>query len=77
MLRLDAFPRSAKYDPEWVLANEMGPNARWLTEWLCEALSIEPGMRVLDTGCGRAMSSIFLAREFGLQMWAEYGPQLW
>lgn len=27
-------------------------------------------MRVLDLGCGRAASSIFLRREFGLQVWA-------
>jgi hypothetical protein len=28
------------------------------------------GMRVLDLGCGRASSSIFLRREFGVQVWA-------
>jgi cyclopropane fatty-acyl-phospholipid synthase-like methyltransferase len=27
-------------------------------------------MRVLDLGCGRAKSSIFLAREFGVEVWA-------
>src|SRR5439155_22574540 len=27
-------------------------------------------MRVLDLGCGRAASSIFLRREFGAQIWA-------
>jgi SAM-dependent methyltransferase len=27
-------------------------------------------MRVLDLGCGRAVSSIFLHREFGVQVWA-------
>jgi Methyltransferase domain len=27
-------------------------------------------MRVLDLGCGRAASSIFLHREFGVQVWA-------
>jgi cyclopropane fatty-acyl-phospholipid synthase-like methyltransferase len=27
-------------------------------------------MRVLDLGCGRALSSIFLRREFGVQVWA-------
>jgi cyclopropane fatty-acyl-phospholipid synthase-like methyltransferase len=45
-------------------------NALWLTEWLCEALDLRPGMRVLDLGCGRAMSSVFLRREFGVQVWA-------
>lgn len=64
------FPRSAGYDPEWVLENQMGPNALWLVEWLCEGLAIEPGMRVLDLGCGKAMTSVFLARELGARVWA-------
>ncbi len=69
-MTLPQFPRSAKYDPQWMLDNEMGPNAVWLTEWLCEVMDLKPGMRVLDLGCGKAMSSIFLAREFGVQVWA-------
>jgi cyclopropane fatty-acyl-phospholipid synthase-like methyltransferase len=48
----------------------MGSNVLWLTEWLCERLELRPGMRVLDLGCGRAKSSIFLAREFDVQVWA-------
>jgi SAM-dependent methyltransferase len=48
----------------------MGPNALWLTEWLCEELDLSPGMRVLDLGCGTAMSGIFLAKEFGVRVWA-------
>ncbi|MCC2671162.1 MAG: rebM 2 [Armatimonadetes bacterium] len=39
-------------------------------EWLTEALELRPGMRVLDLGCGRAAASIFLHREFGVQVWA-------
>ena len=70
MLQNEAFPLSAKYDPEWMLANEMGPNALWLTEALCQVMELTPGMRVLDMGCGRVMSSVFLAREFGGQVWA-------
>ena len=70
LLQNDAFPKSSKYDPQWVIENEMGPNALWLTESLCEAMDLKPGMRVLDMGCGRAMSSIFLAKEFGVQVWA-------
>jgi len=64
------FPRSASYDPLWMLENQMGPNAVWLTEALVRAMPLEPGMRVLDLGCGRALSSIFLARELGVQVWA-------
>jgi cyclopropane fatty-acyl-phospholipid synthase-like methyltransferase len=64
------FPRSALYDPEWVLENTMGPNVLWLTESLSELMTLQSGMRVLDMGCGKAVSSIFLAKEFGVQVWA-------
>jgi cyclopropane fatty-acyl-phospholipid synthase-like methyltransferase len=64
------FPRSSGYDSGWMLENQMGPNAIWLMEWLTQAMALEPGMRVLDLGCGKAMTSIFLAREFGVRVWA-------
>ncbi len=67
----ERFPRSSAYHPEWVLAGVSGgANPLWLTEWLTEKLDLRPGMRVLDLGCGRALSSIFLHREFGVQVWA-------
>jgi ubiquinone/menaquinone biosynthesis C-methylase UbiE len=67
----DRFPRSSRYHPEWVLANASGgANSLWLTEWLTTAFDLQPGMRVLDLGCGRASSSIYLRREFGVQVWA-------
>jgi SAM-dependent methyltransferase len=53
-----------------VLENLMGPNVLWLTEALLEVLDLQPGMRVLDLGCGKAVSSIFLARETGAKVWA-------
>jgi len=64
------FPRSARYPPEWALDHLMGPNVLWLAESLSQVMDLRPGMRVLDLGCGKAVSSIFLAREFGLQVWA-------
>jgi SAM-dependent methyltransferase len=64
------YRRSNAYDPRWVLANQMGPNALWLIESLSEVMTFEPGMRVLDLGCGTAMTSIFLAKEFGVDVWA-------
>lgn len=69
-LRNSRFPRSSRYHPDWVIANSMGSHALWLTEWLTSDMELKPGMRVLDLGCGRAITSIFLAREFGVQVWA-------
>ncbi len=67
----ERFPRSSKYHPDWIVASASGgANSLWLTEWLADALDLKPGMRVLDLGCGRASSSIFLHREFGVQVWA-------
>ncbi|HVJ85676.1 MAG TPA: class I SAM-dependent methyltransferase [Caulifigura sp.] len=65
------FPRSSKYNPDWLRASVSGgANPLWLAEWLSEAVDLRPGLRVLDLGCGRASSSIFLHREFGVEVWA-------
>lgn len=70
-LRSDRFPLSNKYHPDWLIAGcSGGANPLWLTEWLVSALDLRPGMRVLDLGCGRALSSIFLRAEFDLEVWA-------
>jgi SAM-dependent methyltransferase len=67
----DRFPRASRYHPDWVRASASGgANALWLVEWLVGAVELRPGMRVLDLACGRAMSSVFLHREFGVQVWA-------
>jgi len=70
-LRSARFPRSNKYHPDWVLEGASGgANALWLVEWLTEAMELRPGMRVLDLGCGKASTSIFLAEEFGVEVWS-------
>ncbi len=67
----DQFPLSNAYHPDWVIANASGgANSMWLTEWLASALELKPGMNVLDLGCGCSSSSIFLAREYGVTVWA-------
>lgn len=70
LLTKPEFPRSNRYEPAWMLENQMGPNALWLCEWLAAGLSLKAGMRVLDLGCGRALTSIFMAKEYGVQVWA-------
>ena len=71
LLTNNRFPRANNYHPAWVTAGVSGgANPLWLAEWLCEDLHLQPGMRILDLGCGRALSSIFLHREFGVEVWA-------
>ena len=69
-LTLEQFLLSSKYDIEWLSYNEMGPCSAWLAEYLSDKIDLKPGMRILDLGCGKAVSSIFLAKEFGVQVWA-------
>lgn len=70
-LLTDRFPVSNKYNPAWLIAGcSGGANPLWLTEWLTRNLELRPGMRVLDLGCGRALSSIFLRLEFEVEVWA-------
>lgn len=70
ILHRESFPRSNSYDPDWVMDHQMGPNPLWLAEWLCGVLDLKPGMRVLDLGCGTALTSMFFAKEFDVQIWA-------
>ncbi len=53
-----------------MLENLMGPNALWLAEALSQVMDLQAGTQVLVMGCGKATSSIFLAREIQLQIWA-------
>ncbi|MDN0199598.1 methyltransferase domain-containing protein [Streptomyces sp. S.PNR 29] len=67
------YPRSNGYDVRWIIENQMGPHPLWLLEWLAPALGLDalrPCARVLDLGCGRALTSVFLAREYDVQVTA-------
>ena len=67
-LRRPEFPRAASYDAEWVLDHQMGPSCVWLVDALTQRLTPHAGSRVLDLGCGRALTSVFLAREFDVDV---------
>jgi cyclopropane fatty-acyl-phospholipid synthase-like methyltransferase len=46
----------------------MGPHPLWQLEGLLDDLRLEPGAEVLDLGCGKGATSIFLARELGVRV---------
>ena len=62
--------KSNKYDIDFVKENMMGPNALKILEELSESLKLEKGMRVLDLGCGKGLTSIFFATEYGVTVFA-------
>ena len=64
------YTRANKYDYNWIAENWMGPNPLYLAEELCENMDLRPGMKVLDMGCGKGCSSVFLAKEYGVTVFA-------
>jgi cyclopropane fatty-acyl-phospholipid synthase-like methyltransferase len=70
LIRPDRYPLSSRYDPRWVIALEMGPHPLWQLEDILPALALKPGSLVLDLGCGRGATSVFLARECGVTVTA-------
>ena len=62
--------RANKYDYNWLKDNWMGPNPLYLAEELCANMDLRPGMKVLDMGCGKGCSSVFLAKEYGVTVFA-------
>jgi len=54
--------------------NMMGPNSILILEELLGNVKLEKGMKILDLGCGRGLTSIFLAEEHGVFV---YAVDLW
>ncbi|MCL2270079.1 MAG: methyltransferase domain-containing protein [Treponema sp.] len=67
---MNKYPKTERYDPKWVEENWMGPNPLQLLEELCSHMQLSPGMKILDMGCGKGLTSIFLAKEFGVTVFA-------
>ena len=47
-----------------------GPDCIILLEELCKKMDLKPGMKILDMGCGAGFTSIILAKEFGVTVFA-------
>ncbi len=62
------------YNINFVNENMMGPNSIIILEELLQGLTIKRGSRILDLGCGRGLTSIFLAKEYDVQV---YAVDLW
>lgn len=68
------FPKTSHFDIQLVRSKIMGPNTLKLTEELVTGADIPHDSVVLDLGSGSGISSVMLAREYGL---ITYAADLW
>ncbi len=64
----DSYPKVGTLSKTELYEHAMGPGTLYLAEKIAERMELEPGMRLLDFGCGAAATSLFLAREYGVQV---------
>ena len=57
-------------DENYPTHDMMGPNAVMILQELLQARTLRPGSRVLDLGCGKGLSSVYLAKAYGVQVFA-------
>lgn len=60
--------QSVTQDELYDSGNWMAPGGLLLANLVAEQLELRPGERVLDLGCGRGQSSVFLASQFGVEV---------
>jgi len=63
-----------EFDDDLVMNNMMGPNALRILEEMIRDLDLKKGMRILDLGCGKGLTSIYLARKYDVTV---YAVDLW
>ena len=63
-----------EYNFNFLKENMMGPNCIRILDELSKEFTLPPNARVMDLGCGRGLTSIFLAEEFDVQV---YATDLW
>ncbi|WP_176891966.1 methyltransferase domain-containing protein [Fusobacterium varium] len=59
-----------KYGKKFLMDNMMGPNSFRICEEITNGIKIETGSRILDLGCGKGLTSIFLAEKYDSSVFA-------
>jgi len=65
---------AAEFGNDFLKENFMGPNSMMIMTELAESLDLRPGMKVLDLGCGKGLTSFYLAKYHDV---AVFATDLW
>ena len=61
---------ASDFGDDFLKENFMGPNSMMIMAELVESLELKPGMKILDLGCGKGLTSFFLAKYFDVIVFA-------
>ena len=64
----NAYPELRGYSDEEIWLDNLGPGALYLAARMSRHMGVKEGDVVLDLGCGRGESSIFLAKHLGVRV---------
>ncbi|MFA4987866.1 MAG: methyltransferase domain-containing protein [Candidatus Brocadiia bacterium] len=62
------YPELRGYSRADVYKGNMGPGGLYLATQMARSLRLAKGQRVLDLGCGRGATSVFLAKQYGVSV---------
>lgn len=65
---MNNYSKANKYDIDFVAENLMVPNSLMVLEELIKDLNLQKGMRALELGSGIGLTSIFLVKEFDVEV---------
>jgi len=69
-LPMTEYPSLSRYSWEDIHEDIAGQGGLFLAHDMAELLDLREGMKVLDLGCGRATTSVYLACEYGVEVHA-------
>ena len=64
------YGKKTHIDDAFICENLMGPNCLRIIEELMHGISLPPKAKILDLGCGKGLTSLFLASEYDCHVFA-------